>query len=78
MDKKTGFVDIELLENEADVMGVAGGAEHTMGCSHTCPTNVTVWGKPITHVCGSCATAKLCAGQIQYYTCVTKSVCNDR
>ena len=60
MDKKTGLVDIELLENEADVMSVAGGKTYTTVCSVTCATNVTVYGNPVTAYCGSCATYGAC------------------
>ena len=54
MEKKTGFVDIEKLENEADVMSNAGGKPTTWYCSKTCRTSDFVYSKPFTYVCGEC------------------------
>ncbi len=58
-NKKTGFVDLEKLEAEADVMSSAGGKEFTYTpCSCGCPTNGHDFGYPYcrpTYICGPCA-----------------------
>ena len=50
--EKTGLVDLKKLEQEANVMSVAGGAEHTRSClSQRCRTNQDMYSKTIFGPC---------------------------